>query len=119
MTAKVSLSQTQRDSIGILYYCVKNALEVCETLQVDKNLDGIIRYNFIRIWAILLRKVKSQMDKNLACNVGFAEQIKDTDTQGLHNIITGYISLSPHVRSEVEDVFDKISKMEVEKEEAY
>jgi hypothetical protein len=110
MTGKISLTETQKSSIGLIYFSIKNAKEACETLLVDKNLDGIIRYNFIRIWSVLLAKIKSQMDKNLGCNERFADQIKDTDTQGLAVVIEGYISLSPDMRDEVEEMFNKLKR---------
>jgi ribosomal protein S17E len=107
---KISLTEVQKDSIGIIYFSVKNALEACETLLKDKSLETIVRFNFIRIWAIVLKKVKDQMDKSLGCNERFEEQIKETDTQGLQNVISGYISLSPELRDEVENMFDKLRK---------
>jgi hypothetical protein len=109
---QVKLTEIQKENIGMLYYCVKNGLEISGSLMEDKSLDNYIRYNFIRIWQTLFQKMKTRMDDSLGCNERFSDQIKNTDTIGLHDVITGYIAMSPEGREAVEELFNALKKNE-------
>src|SRR4051812_42184149 len=111
-TKQIKLTEIQKDSLGLIYYAAKNGLELCETLMKDKNLDGYVRYTFIRMWEMAFRKVKTQLDKSLGCNENFDDQIKNSDTQGLAEVIKGYIAMSPEGREAVEQLFEAIKNNE-------
>ena len=104
MNKKAALTDLQKDSFGLLYYCLKNSVETCEALMKDKQLDGYIRHNFIRLWLITLSKIKSVLDKSLGCNVNFDSQIKNTDTLGLYELVTTYMALPPEGREAMEEL---------------
>ena len=112
MNRQIKLTEIHKETFGILYYCIKNAIEVCDTMMLDKSLDGYFRHNFIRLWIVSLSKIKTVLDKGLGINDGFDNQIKKTDTQGLYNVITGYIALSPEGREAVENLFDALKNNE-------
>lgn len=108
MKQKAKLTELQKESFGIIYYCIKNSLEVSQSLMHDKNLDGYVRHNFIRLWIVTLTKIKSTLDTSLGCNEGFDDQIKNSDTMGLLEVINGYIAMSPDGREAVEELFKAI-----------
>lgn len=112
MQKQVPLTEIQKDSFGIIYYCAKNALETCEALREDKTLDGYIRYNFIRVWETAIGKVKKDLDKALGCNERFNSQVKDTDTLGLHEVVTQYLRLSPDGRESFEKILKALNESE-------
>lgn len=105
---RINLTELQKESIGLLYFNVKNAVEICEAMQSDKELDGYVKYNFFRMWNINFKKIKDQLDRSLGCNEHFDEQVKNTDTLGLHQIIQTYLSLTPDKRYALEQLFEAI-----------
>lgn len=57
-------------------------------------------------------KTDNRIENLEGCNDMFAEQVKNTDTMGLHDVISGYISLDPSGREAVEQLFVAFRKGE-------
>lgn len=112
MKGQIRLTETQKESIGLIYFYVKNAFEVSEILMADKSIDSTVRINYIYLWVSLLERIKKQMDVCLGCNETFEDQIKETDTQGIYNVLTTYIGLPPESRDAFEDFLNALKNNE-------